>query len=83
MVEQFPEDARQVIEVLAEVYKIEATCRDEAFSRSEEQQHLFITGVRFELHFLEIQNDVGDVFNEASEQNTYRRGLAPSVVFDS
>ena len=32
MVEQFPEDARQVIEVLAEVYKIEATCRDEAFS---------------------------------------------------
>ena len=32
VVEQFPEDARHVIEVLAEVYKIEATCRDEALS---------------------------------------------------
>ena len=33
VVEQFPEDARHVIEVLAEVYKIEATCRETRRSR--------------------------------------------------
>lgn len=32
VVEQFPEDARRVIEVLAKVYKHDATCRDEALS---------------------------------------------------
>ena len=32
VVEQFPEDARHVIEVLAEVYKFDASCRDEALS---------------------------------------------------
>jgi len=32
VVEQFPEDARRVIEVLAKVYKHDAMCRDEALS---------------------------------------------------